>query len=448
MKILFVSPKGPLYRHRGGIFRKSLRAAPLTFSTLASLIPRELKAEVKIIDEGVQDAPEVEEAKSFDLVGMTVITGSAPRAYELADAYREAGVPVVLGGPHVTLVPDEAELRADAIVCGYAEETWPELLRDFVAGRMRKRYVMRPDFAFADMQEIPFPRRELMKQSGYTTVNTFEATRGCVHSCRFCVVPTAWGRRPFQKPIGHVIDDIRQSGARKILFYDLNLIADIGYAKELFKALVPLRIKWYGLTTTLLGRDEELLDLVARSGCRGLLIGFESVSEFSLRENRKGFNHPDDYAGLIARLQSLGIALNGTFVFGGDADTPECFSAVGEFVLRNGIELPRFSILTPFPGTPLHQDLDREDRILTRDWSLYDGQHVVFQPRNMSVEELQTGHERVWREVYSWRGIGERIVHRASTRLGNLALIVGANLGYRHYAYNLSRFYTCNGGPA
>ena len=186
MKIVLISPKGPLYRHRGGIFRRSLRYAPLTLTTLASLVPGELDAELQLIDEGIED---VDRSLDADLIGMTVITGTAMRAYELSAHFRSRGIPVVLGGPHVTLVPEDAQPHADAIVVGYAEETWPQLVRDFAAGRLQPRYLQRPDLSLAN---LPFARRDLLPRHRFMTNDVFEATRGCVHSCEFCVVPSAW----------------------------------------------------------------------------------------------------------------------------------------------------------------------------------------------------------------------------------------------------------------
>ncbi|MEA3412182.1 MAG: cobalamin-dependent protein [Pseudomonadota bacterium] len=220
MKIVLLSPKGPLYRHRTGIFRKSLRYAPLTLTTLASLIPEELNATVRIFDEGVEEIPLDVEA---DLVGITVITGTTRRAYELSSRYRERGIPVVLGGPHVTLVPDEAQQYADSIVTGYAEASWPELLLDLAAGEMRARYTQQTDFT---LENLPFPKRNLLDRKHFLTTDVFEATRSCSHSCDFCVAPAAWGRHPYQKPVEYVVEDIRREGARKLIFVDLNLISD------------------------------------------------------------------------------------------------------------------------------------------------------------------------------------------------------------------------------
>src|SRR5579864_3245550 len=296
MKLVLISPKGPLYRHRGGIFKKNLRYAPLTLTTLAALVPPDLDVETRIFDEGIED---VDLGLEADLIGMTVITGSAPRAYELSAHFRARGIPVVLGGPHVTLIPEDAQPHADAVVAGYAEDTWPQLLRDFTAGRMRPRYTQAADL---DLANRPFARRDMLDRRRYVTTHVFEATRGCVHACDFCVVPFAWGRKPFQKPVEEVVADIRQHWARRIIFIDLNLIADKEYAARLFTALVPLGVKWFGLSTTLLGRDPALLALAARSGCSALLIGFESIVPASLKQSRKGFNDPEEYRDLVEIL--------------------------------------------------------------------------------------------------------------------------------------------------
>jgi radical SAM superfamily enzyme YgiQ (UPF0313 family) len=434
MKIVLISPKGPLYRYRGGIFRRSLRYAPLTLTTLAALVPEQLGASVEIFDEGIE---EIDPGSQADLVGMTVISGTAPRAYELAEHFRERGIPVVLGGPHVTLLPEEAQRHADAIVTGYAEEAWPQLLDDFSTGQMKPRYAQDPNLSLAGQ---PFPRRDLLRRFSYSTTHTFEATRGCIHRCEYCVVPIAWGTRPYQKPVEEVVEDIRQVGAKRPMFLDLNLIADPHYAADLFEALIPLRVKWFGLATVMLADDEELLPLAVQSGCRGLLVGFESLSKKNLSSFKKGFNDPRRFREVIDTFHSHNIALMGCFVFGVDHDTPDVFLETARFIVETKIDLPRLAILTPFPGTPLFQRLKAEDRILTEDWSLYDGQHVVFQPANMTVEQLYEGTEMAWKYVYGFPSIWRRLAGSHREPLMSIA----ANLGYRFYANNLHSFYTCD----
>ncbi len=434
LKIALISPKGPLYRRRGGIFKQSLRYMPLTLPTLAALVPNELNAEVVCIDEGIAD---VDLDLDADLIGMTVITGTAKRSYELASHFRKRGIKVVLGGPHVTLVPTDAQPHADSIVVGYAEEEWPRLLRDFATGEMLPRYTQSPNL---DLAGSPHPKREVLPRSRYVTADVFEATRGCTHNCSFCVVPSAWGRKPLQKPVEEVVADIRHRRARRAIFIDLNLIADKEYATRLFEALVPLQIHWYGLATTLLCQDKPLLDLVARSGCRGLLMGFESLSHTNLGTNQKPFNNPDDFRFVVDQLHARNISLQGCFVFGLDEDTPDVFMETARFAVDAGIDLPRFAIVTPFPGTTLYDKLASEGRILTNDWELYDGQHVVFQPAGMTVEQLQQGNEMAWKYAYRFTSIARRLRKTpASWPLGILT-----NLGYRYYAHRLHKFYTCD----
>ena len=434
LRIVLLCPRGPLYRHRGGIWKKTMRYAPLTLTTLASLVPPEIPADVEIFDEGVDEIDA--ERITADLVGITVITGTAPRAYELSAQFRQRTIPVVLGGVHPTLMPEEAMQHADAVVTGYAEESWPQLLRDFVAGKLRPRYNQNPSLNLAN---LPFPKRELYNSRLVNVAHTLEATRGCIYQCEFCVVPSAWGK-PLQKPVGDVIADIRQMRAKRVIFLDLNLIADVPYAKELFAALIPLRIQWGGLVTTTIAWDDELLDLAARSGCRGLLIGFESLNQASLTEAKKGFNMRQDYQEVIRKIRARRIALMGCFVFGFDHDTAQTFDETVDFVLATRIELPRYAIAVPFPGTPFFKRLKAEGRITTENWGLYDGQHVVFQPAQMSVQQLQQGTEQAWRYAYSYGNIARRLRHTAAP--WHVALLT--NFGYRHYAYHLHRFYNCD----
>lgn len=432
MRVALISPRGPLYRHRSGIFGKSLRYAPLTLTTLAALVPQEMEVELSLFDEGIEEVPH---DLQVDLVGISAITGTAPRSYQLAKKFRESGTPVVLGGVHPTLCPDEAQQHADSVVTGYAEDSWPQLLRDFARGEMKARYTQDPNLSLAGR---PRPRRDLIKLDRYFTPHTVEATRGCIHHCKFCVVPSAWGR-PRQKPVKEVIEDIESMNCRSVIFLDLNLIADEDYAKTLFREMAHLNITWAGLATTKIAWDEELLKLASRSGCRGLLIGFETVSMDALAESAKKFSGHHSYESVIEKLHDNGIAVMGTFVFGFDSDDKDIFRRVGEFVVKNKIDLPRFSVLTPFPGTPLFRRLQSEGRILSQNWELYDGQHVVYQPAQMSAQELLGGIETAWKSTYSWANIARRLAGSRRMLLKSLA----ANLGYRFYGYNLNKFYTC-----
>ncbi len=434
MKIVLISPKGPLYRHKGGIFKKSLRYQPLTLTTLVALIPNDIDAEVELIDESIQLIPNDLKA---DIVAMTLITGTAKRSYELAGQFRKKGIYVVLGGPHVTLVPDEASKYADTIVVGYAEQSWPRFLRDFKEKKPKKRYLQDETFT---LDNSPFPNRNLFNKHNFLTQAVFEATRSCAHKCDFCVAPTAWGNKQFQHDVDWVIEDIKRWGQKKILFVDLNLVSDVKYAKELFTKLIPLGVNWFGLSTVLIAHDEELMELMARSGCKGLLLGLESISETSLKVTHKQFNSSVDYYKLIDKLHRLGISIQGCFVFGLDEDNLDTFKNTAQFVLDTGIDLPRFAIVTPFPSTPFYNTLESQGRILTKDWELYDGQHVVFEPKQMSTLELKEGHEWVWKNTYKYRNIAKRLWTAKNFSLLGLSV----NLGYRFYANHLESYYNCD----
>jgi radical SAM superfamily enzyme YgiQ (UPF0313 family) len=411
-----------------------MRYAPLTLTTLASLVPPEIPVDIRIIDEGVDEIDP--DRLDADLAGISAITGTAPRSYEISARLRKRGIPVVIGGVHPTLMPEEAMQHADSVVAGYAEESWPQLLRDFIAGRMRRRYDQSPQL---NLTNLPFPQRQLFDSRLVNVGETIEATRGCIYKCDFCVVPTAWGK-PLQKPVADVIADIKQMGAKRVIFLDLNLIADIPYAKELFTALIPLKIRWAGLVTTTIAWDDELLDLTARSGCKGLLIGFESLNQESLKEAKKAFNMRRSYHDVVRRIHDRGIAIMGCFVFGFDHDTLDTFDETVEFIMESRMDLPRYAIAVPFPNTGLFKRLKAEDRITTENWSLYDGQHVVFEPKNMTADELLQNTSRAWKKTYSYQAVWKRL---AGSRT-QLPIAIPANFGYRFYANHLDTFYTCD----
>jgi radical SAM superfamily enzyme YgiQ (UPF0313 family) len=416
MKILLIMPDAGIHRLRLGQRYISLREAPLTLTMLAALVPRELNAEITLVDESI-DALPVQAAP--DLVGISCLTGTAPRAYMLADQFRNRGIPVVLGGVHASILPEEAAGHADAIVIGFAEKAWPELLHDFSRGCLHPVYHGQP----GELAGLPFPRRDLQRRFGYTMPNTVMATRGCKGTCDFCTVPAVpygWHTRP----VAEVIDEIRAIPSKRFVFNDVSLAEDVDYARELFSAMIPLKKQWGGLITTRGAENEALLDLMAQSGCRYLLLGFESGDEASLQQIHKGFNRVGTYRDVVANLHRRGITIQGCFIFGMDQDTTDVFDRTVALVNDLKIDIPRFAIYTPYPGTAAFARLNREGRLLHRNWEFYDTQHVVFQPARMSVRELERGFRRAYRETFRLASIARRLSETprpAIAFIGNMA---------------------------
>ena len=426
MKILLIMPDAHMHTLRVGPFTRSMREAPLTLTTLAAMVPEDV--EVKLVDGSVDKIPLDEDA---DLVGISAITGCAPAAYDLARHYRGRGIPVVLGGVHVTILPGEALPHADAIVIGRGERAWPRLIEDFRAGRMRRVY-REEDLPGHVLTGVPVPRRDLQRRSGYMLPNTVQATRGCKRICDFCTVNAVWPRY-LKRPVADVVRDIRAIKGNRFGFNDVSLVDDVEYAKELFTAITPLRKKWGGLVTADSLHNTELLDLMARSGCVYLLVGFESGNQETLRGIHKGFNKTLDYRELITGLQRRGISVQGCFVFGFDHDEKDVFAKTVQLVQDLRVDIPRFSLYTPYPGTTLFKRMMDAGRILSYNWNDYDTMHVVIRPERMTPEELYAGFKWAYRETFR--------LHRALRRISRPDIRSGinfvGNLAYRIFVRRL-----------
>ena len=280
------------------------------------------------------------------------------------------------------------------------------------------------------MEGRPFPRRELLNKKRYITINTVEAIRGCCHNCTFCAYPAAFGKRVYKRPVKEVVSEIEALHSHHVLFPDVNLITDRKYAIELFNALIPLKIIWLGLCTSAIGIDDELMTVFRKSGCKGLLIGFESITQESQKYIHKGVNRVDSYIDLMKRLHENGILVQGCFAFGGDEEDTSVFDRTVEMVIKAKIDLPRYSILTPFPRTEYYAQLEREGRIIERNWAMYDVQHCVFQPKRMTKEELEAGTDKAWRDTYSTGNVLKRLAPFTNSPWLSLPV----NLGYKGYA--------------
>ena len=366
-----------------------------------------------------------------DLVAITFHTPSAPHAYALAGRFRQRGTTVVLGGPHVTLLPEEAQVHADVIFIGEAETQWPQFLAEFEAGHHRQRYCSPEP---PSLEGVPMARQDLFHRRDHTAGVLF-ATRGCAYRCDFCVVAVMYQSHLRRRPVEAVAREYASFHGKVIILWDDNIAGDIGYAKDLFRALAPHQKWWSSQASIHAARDDEFLELAARSGCKQLFIGLESISQASMNDVSKGFNRVDQYARVIERIHAHGIAVQAGIVFGFDHDTPSVFEETLGFLEAAGVQNATFNILTPFPGTPLHKRLEAEGRILTRDWSKYNGRaDVVFRPRHMSPEALLAGYQHVNRRFYSCRSMCQRLsrsrVQLAWTLPLNLAYAFA--LRYRH----------------
>ncbi len=428
MKIALLSPAGAMHRYTGS-FKKAIHYAPLTMTSLASIIDDHVTAEIALYDETIEAIPLDIEA---DLIMITAITGTAPRSYRFADYYRSRGITVVLGGVHPTLLPEEAKAHADAVLIGFAELTVPRMIKDFLNRSLQHFYRAdnQKSFRFA------VPKRSLLAPGRYITNSSLEASRGCSNDCSFCAVNALYGQHFYRRDIDEIIADIASLNTKNILFVDVNLIADRNFALQLFKALIPLKKWWYGLTTADIVNDDELFKALVKSGCKGLLIGFEAVAKASLSAINKFRNKTVDYSEMMKKLHAAGIAVNGTFCFGTDGDDADVFERTVDMVEKLQIDLPRYSILTPFIGTPLYRQLAEQKRITDHNWAMYDVQHVVYQPKHMTQQQLMDGFVWAWRQTYSKKGIFRRIARP------NLLLPLGiiTNFAYRHYADRLLYF--------
>ncbi len=385
MKILFLSPR----TGRESKTPAALMIPQLGLHILAGLTPPE--HEVKIVEEEAED---INLDEPCDVVGISCMTANAPRAYHLAHEFRRRGRKVVLGGVHPSILPDEAIEHADAVVVGEAEGVWNEVLAEAAAGTLRRRY-HRPDCDLASY--IPMRKGSFVRKSLFQVLPVM-TTRGCPFRCDFCCVSDLFGNRIRHLPVANVVRFIQETGGKRYLFLDDNVIGDRRYARELFAGIRPLGIQWVGQASVSLSHDRNLLKLAADSGCAGLFFGVESVSAAQLQKMQKSPKNVVLLEDAIKRVRDAGMFFHASLVFGFDEDTKAIFPETLEFLSRNKIGTATFNVLTPYPGTRIYEQFRREGRLLTEDWRHYDHATVVFRPRNMSPCELQEGKAWVKRE--------------------------------------------------
>jgi radical SAM superfamily enzyme YgiQ (UPF0313 family) len=349
--------------------------------------------------------------QEVDLVGITVLTELALRAYQIGDAYRRKAVKVVMGGIHPTVLPDEALEHSDAVVVGEAEGVWPQVVSDAASGQKQRIY--RSD-KMTDLEGLPNPRRDLLSRSKYQGCIRIpvgvETSRGCPYDCEFCCIGQTLGQRYRVRPVQEVIAEIESIDSPHLFFCDDALGLNRNVSKELFTEMIPLRRRWLAQGTVSLAEDVELLRLMQRSGCLGLLIGFESVQKGPQNEVKKIKNLKVDFHEAMRRFHGEGFGILGSFVFGFDYENKDVFDQTFEFIMKCHMDVVQMRILTPYPGTRLYKRLLSEDRLLVRDWWLrgYPPDTLFFQPKGMTADELISGFARLNRQTYSFGAMLKR----------------------------------------
>jgi radical SAM superfamily enzyme YgiQ (UPF0313 family) len=426
MKILLISPERKRKKEEAFLFRLSFLNLPYVAAVTRP------DAEVKIVDEAFQ---KVDFDEKVDLVGITAQTPVVPRAYEIAEEFKKRGVPVVMGGVHASMLPEEALQHVDAVLVGEAEEVWPDLIEDLRKGQLKRIY---QGNGFVDSSKLPLPRRELLNEKFYFPLKLLETTRGCPHRCDFCGVSKFFGFRYRNRPISEIereLETLFKEGPvmnpalKKILSFfgkdlpyflkrrllyiiDSDVAGDKRFCLELFSLLKEFDLRWWGHAPVSVAFDQKLLEGLSQSGCIALNIGFESFSTKNLQTMGKGFNQPSRYAEAVKRIHDQGIGIMGTFIVGLDDDDPGVFQRIIDFCINEKLDWALTFIMSPYPGTDSFKRLEKEGRIFCRDWEKYDSLNAVYQPLLMSPEELEKGMRRIWKEVFSLNSIYKRILKR------------------------------------
>jgi radical SAM superfamily enzyme YgiQ (UPF0313 family) len=383
---------------------------PLGLATLAAYLSRDDRA--LIVDEHVErltldDVP--------DLVVIQVYITNAHRAYRIADYYRSKGTFVCLGGLHVTSLPEEAAAHADAIFLGPGEQTFPQFLKDFRGGEQKRIYT---SASGRTLERVPPIRRDLIRRNNYLVPNSIVVTRGCPQHCDFCYKDAFFqgGRGFYTQRVDDALKEIERLPGRHLYFLDDHLLGDRRFAEALFDGMKNMRRVFQGAATVDSILRGDLIERAAEAGLRSIFVGFETLSPENLKRSNKRQNLGRDYKAVADRLHSLGIMINGSFVFGMDDDGEDVFQRTVDWAIDHGITTATFHIMTPYPGTQLHARMVREGRMLTRDWSLYDTRHVVYRPARLEPETLKAGYDWAYREFYRWGSIARGSLHHGTLK--------------------------------
>jgi radical SAM superfamily enzyme YgiQ (UPF0313 family) len=417
VKLLLIEPAN---RHGG--LQSKFRVPSLVLELLANLTP--LEWEVRIIQERFERVDFDEEA---DLIGITVVTNTANRAYEISDEFRKRGKKVILGGIHPTILPGEALSHCDAVCLGEAEKIWGDILQDFQNGTLRRQY--RQDQP-TDLDEYPvLNRREVRKRKTiFFDIGTIETSRGCPYDCDFCSVSIMHGRKMRHRPLKPLLNEMERIDNRLLFFVDNNIISSAPYAKNLFREMRPLKKRWTAQSTIALAKDKELVKLASDSGCFGLLIGLESLVEEGLNKYRKSLKNMEELKQALTLLKDHGISILATMIFGHDFETKDTMRRTLDLLLDLDLITASLGILVPYPGTPLIEKLEKENRLLSKDWSLYDINNLLFTPKNFRCEEFIGEMWSLRSEYFGFPATTKRIV---SHSFNTVRIALGLNLAMR-----------------
>lgn len=420
MKILLVAPCQPQEQRP-----HSMDIPQLTLSLIAALTPPE--HEIQVVEEVYGET--VNYDGDYDVIGISIMTQTCIRGYEIANEFKKRGKIVVFGGIHATSMPEEAIRFGDAVVIGEAEGIWDIVIEDIKHSRLKPFYKLEK---LPDLQIHISPRRDLIKcSSGKFSIAPIETTRGCPYNCDFCSVSRFFGTRQRHKPIQDIITDIKSLSQNNLFFLDDNITGDKRFAKELFREMIPLKKIWVGQASVQVANDPELMKLAYKSGCRALLIGFESMSDSGISQYRKTLKTIDENILAVKKLHKNGIMTMASLIFGLDSDTHEVFDVAYEFLTGAKAAFFQACAMTPFPGTPVFNKLREQGRILTDDWRRYDASKVIISPENISPEELLDGYNKIKWHFYSYKSILKRSYPNIKMGLLEAILYFTLNKGYQ-----------------
>ena len=429
-RILLISPTG-LDKYDKPIVQKKTYLPGLTMPQLAALTPDNFK--VKCVAETSEPIPWDED---WDIVGLTGMGGSGVfRAYQIADIFRKKGSLVVMGGIAITLFDENiTREHADVIFFGEAEDTWPRFLEDYKNGDVKPSYRMEN---VPDITKFPPPAYDIYNSKYFGFWRPVQATRGCPFPCTFCSISSFFNRSYRKRPVEQVIRDVRAakaSGSKYIAFIDDNIGVDFNYCRELWEALIPEKIIWISQCSIHIAKNDEMLELAYRSGCRILSFGIETINMESLTHIDKEWNDPGNYDVAFSNIKKHGIDISTEMILGLDGDDVTVFDKTFNFLMKNRISLPRIYILTPVPGTPMYDSLEADERIFDYDIRKYVGGYVVYKPKNMSVETFQNGYWNLYKRLYSTKNILRRLRgNQAGLGLFMRSFVMGTNLVYKKH---------------